>query len=307
MAVESSKWWTKESVAVVTGANKGIGFEIVRQLAENGFTVALTARDADRGLRATKTLNEEGFTNVVFRELDIQNPHSISDFASWLKDNYGALDILVNNAAILGSEKVKEIPTGALKHIPVDKFNDPILAKLSITNNEMSKNCFEINYYGTKRITEALLPLFRPEARIVNVSSEAGLLQWLRNDSLRQKLSDVSKITEEFIDEMIEGFLDDMKNGELEEKGWPLVGPQYCLSKLAVNAYTRLLSRKLSDGEGKKIYVNSVHPGIVQTDMTRHFGMLTASQGAESVVMLALLPPNGPSGQFFFIKEHSSF
>ncbi|KAH9315972.1 hypothetical protein KI387_024599, partial [Taxus chinensis] len=221
-----SKWWTRETVAVVTGANKGIGFEIVRQLAENGLTVVLTARSADRGLTATKTLHDEGLHNVVFHELEIENPHSVSDFVRWLKENYGGLDILVNNAAVMGSTVDVEVAVNALKDLQPESltYNHPVFAKVFITNYEMSKSCIEINYYGTKRITEALFPLFRSSpvgARIVNVSTEGGLIQWLRNDSLKHQLSEFSKITEEFIDGMIEGFLDDLKNGELEEKGWP--------------------------------------------------------------------------------------
>ncbi|XP_059066803.1 salutaridine reductase-like isoform X2 [Cryptomeria japonica] len=178
MAV-NSRWWTKETVAVVTGANKGIGFEIVRQFAENDLTVILTARDANRGLSAVKTLHDQGFDNVVFRELDVQKRNSISDFGRWMKDNYGGLDILVNNAAIYGMMRDYEAMMQALQvsgvydHI----FNNPIFAKAHKTSYELSKNCIEINYYGTKRITEELLPLLRPEGRIVNVSSEAGLLR----------------------------------------------------------------------------------------------------------------------------------
>ncbi|XP_057834200.2 salutaridine reductase [Cryptomeria japonica] len=312
MAV-NSRWWTKETVAVVTGANKGIGFEIVRQFAENVLTVILTARDANRGLSAVKTLHDQGFNNVVFHELDIQKPHSVSDFGRWMKDNYGGLDILVNNAAIYGMFRDNEVVMQALQvpgvydHI-IDTLNNPIFAKAHKTNYELSKNCIEINYYGTKRITEELLPLLRPEGRIVNVSSEAGLLRFLKNDSLQRQLSDVSNITEEFIDNMVEMFLEDMKEGELEGKGWPIFAAPYSLSKIASNAYARLLAEKLSNSEGgKRIYVNCVHPGVVQTDMSGNRGNLTASQGAESSVMVALLPPGGPSGQFYFLKDRHEF
>ncbi|GLJ39653.1 hypothetical protein SUGI_0810640 [Cryptomeria japonica] len=307
-----SKWWTGETLAVVTGANKGIGFEIVRQLAENGLTVVLTARDEKRGLTARKTLVDQGFNNVVFRQLDIESPQSVSDFVRWLKDSYGGLDILVNNAAVMGSTINMEVVMNVVKDIdPTNvSFNHPSFAKIFITNYEMSKNCLEINYYGTKRITEALLPLFRKTpagARIVNVSSEGGLVQWVRNDSLRMELSDISKITEEYIDKMIEGFLDDMKNGQLEGKGWPILNPQYCVSKLALNLYTRLLVQKLSVNEEKTIYVNNVHPGVVQTDMTNHLTGIAPSQGAENCVRLALFLPHGVSGQFYLMKEPHSF
>ncbi|XP_057834209.2 (+)-neomenthol dehydrogenase [Cryptomeria japonica] len=300
------RWWTRETVAVVTGANKGIGFEIVRQLAENGLTVVLTSRDLSRGLRATKTLHDEGFNNVVFHELEIQNLQSVSEFAMWLKENYGGLDILVNNAGIFGTTIDKEaaIQAACVSRMQYDLMSDPAFSQAFKTNYEMSKKCIEINYYGTKRITEALLPLIRPEGRIVNVSSEAGLLKMLKNDSLQTELSNISKITEGLIDKMLEMFLHDMKSGNLEGKGWPFFTPHYSLSKIALNAYSRMLAQKLSE---RRIYVNNVHPGDVQTDMTDYLGSLTPSQGAHSCVMLALLPPGGPSGHFFFMKEAHSF
>lgn len=91
-------------MAVVTGANKGIGYAIVHQLAEHGICVILTARDEERGMAATKALNEQGFHNVVFHQLDVHDENSIHTLANWVKQKYGKLDILVNNAAVIGLE-----------------------------------------------------------------------------------------------------------------------------------------------------------------------------------------------------------
>jgi len=79
----------------VTGANKGIGHEIVRQLASKGITVVLATRDETRGRAATEGLHGEGLKNVVFHALDIGVPQSVTGFAEWLKSTYGGLDILV--------------------------------------------------------------------------------------------------------------------------------------------------------------------------------------------------------------------
>ncbi|XP_057823950.2 salutaridine reductase isoform X2 [Cryptomeria japonica] len=98
------RWWKEDTVGVVTGANKGIGYAIVRQLAENGICVILTARDEERGKAAAKTLSDEGFHNVVFHQLDVQDESSIQAFSNWVKEKYGKLDILVNNAGISGLE-----------------------------------------------------------------------------------------------------------------------------------------------------------------------------------------------------------
>lgn len=82
-------------MAVVTGANKGIGYAIVRQLAKHGIRVILTARDEERGKAAAKSLNDEGFHNIVFHQVDVQDEKSIHLFANWMKEHYGKLDILV--------------------------------------------------------------------------------------------------------------------------------------------------------------------------------------------------------------------
>ena len=88
------RWWSKETIAVVTGGNRGIGFEISRQLAAHGLTVVLTSRDTNVGLEAAKVLQEGGL-NVFFHQLDVLDPLSINEFADWLQKNYGGLDILV--------------------------------------------------------------------------------------------------------------------------------------------------------------------------------------------------------------------
>ncbi|KAG2720258.1 hypothetical protein I3760_02G028900 [Carya illinoinensis] len=89
--------------AVVTGANKGIGFEIVRQLASKGIVVVLTARDEKKGLEAVEKLKDYGLSDhVVFHQLDISDPASIASLADFIKAKFGKLDILVNNAGISG-------------------------------------------------------------------------------------------------------------------------------------------------------------------------------------------------------------
>ena len=80
---------------MVTGANKGIGLEVCRQLAGNGLTVVLTARDEARGLAAVEKLNEAGFSDVVFHQLEITDAKSIARLADFLKTRFGKLDILV--------------------------------------------------------------------------------------------------------------------------------------------------------------------------------------------------------------------
>ncbi|XP_052729909.1 (+)-neomenthol dehydrogenase isoform X2 [Vigna angularis] len=90
--------------AVVTGANKGIGFGICKQLVSNGVTVVLTARDEKRGTDAVEKLKEFGVSDqVVFHQLDVTDPKSIESLANFIKTHFGKLDILVNNAGISGT------------------------------------------------------------------------------------------------------------------------------------------------------------------------------------------------------------
>ncbi|EYU25985.1 hypothetical protein MIMGU_mgv1a024627mg, partial [Erythranthe guttata] len=89
-------WWSKETVAIVTGANKGIGLAVVKRLAELGLTVVLTARDGGRGLKAVESLKSEGLY-VHFFCLDVSDPNSIAIFASWFQHAFGVVDILEIN------------------------------------------------------------------------------------------------------------------------------------------------------------------------------------------------------------------
>jgi NAD(P)-dependent dehydrogenase (short-subunit alcohol dehydrogenase family) len=83
-------------VAVVTGANRGIGHALAARLAEQGLSVVLTARDEARGEAAAAELRARGFHSVRFRRLDVADPASVAAFASWIRDDVGGLDILVS-------------------------------------------------------------------------------------------------------------------------------------------------------------------------------------------------------------------
>ncbi|PKI33576.1 hypothetical protein CRG98_046032 [Punica granatum] len=93
--VNSSRWWSKDTVAIVTGANRGIGYAIVKRLAELGLTVILTARDSERGFKASETLRSQGL-NVQFSRLDVSDAASIEAFVSWFRENFAGLNILKN-------------------------------------------------------------------------------------------------------------------------------------------------------------------------------------------------------------------
>uniref|UniRef100_B9NDQ2 Uncharacterized protein n=1 Tax=Populus trichocarpa TaxID=3694 RepID=B9NDQ2_POPTR len=97
--VRGLRWWSSETVAVVTGGNRGIGFETARQLADHGLTVILTSRESSTSLEAANVLKELGLS-VDFHQLDVLDSLSIKKFAEWIEQTYGGIDVLVNNAGV---------------------------------------------------------------------------------------------------------------------------------------------------------------------------------------------------------------
>ncbi|KAM2624874.1 hypothetical protein TB1_031812 [Malus domestica] len=289
--------------AVVTGANKGVGFGTVKQLASNGIMVVLTARDEKRGLEALEKLKEFGVSDrVVFHQLDVTNSADIASLADFVKTQFGKLDILVNNAGINGSIVNPESFRSAVIGKKPDEIN---WSEISMTPNyELAEECLKTNYYGSKSVTEALLPLLQlsDSPRIINVSSGAAKLMNFPNGWAKEVLSDAESLTEERIDAVLSEFLEDYKQGLLETKSWPLIFPAYKVSKAALNAYTRTLAKKYP-----KFCINCGSPGSVKTDMTFNYGILTIDEGAESIVRLALLPNGGPTGLYFVRKEVTPF
>ncbi|KAK9265593.1 hypothetical protein L1049_012604 [Liquidambar formosana] len=112
------------------------------------------------------------------------------------------------------------------------------------------------------------------------------------NEGAKEELSGVDCLTEERVDKVVKGFLEDVEEDLLEAKAWPVAYSAYVVSKAALNAYTRILAKKLPD-----FCVNSVGPGFVKTDLTYNNGVYTVQEGAKCPVMLALMPDGGPSGQ----------
>ncbi|KAI7988781.1 Short-chain dehydrogenase/reductase 2b [Camellia lanceoleosa] len=287
-------------IAVVTGGNKGIGLEICRQLASNGIMVILTARDEKRGLKSVENLKACGLSHIFFHQLEVTDQASIASMADFIKNKFGKLDILVNNAAISGSiideEAQKRLNLIVSSNLKAEKFVEQ--------SYEMGEACLGTNYYGVKLVTEELIPFLQlsDSAKIVNVSSTMGQLELVLNEKAKKELSDTDSLTEEKVEEVLKRYLDDLKEDLLETKGWPVNFSAYIMSKAALNAYTRVLAKKYPN-----IAINAVSPGFVKTDLNHHRGILTVEQGAEGPVMLALLPNGGPSGLFYDQMEVSTF
>ncbi|GGF01452.1 SDR family oxidoreductase [Hymenobacter cavernae] len=147
--------------ALITGANKSIGFEAARQLLQNGYYVYLGSRDLQRGQQAVDQLQTEGLSQVEPIQIDVADSASVAAARETLGQKTKVLDVLINNAGILG-----------------DPSQPPLTSSVS-----MIKEVFETNVFGVIAVTQAFIDLLResPEPRIVNVTSGLGSLT-LHND-----------------------------------------------------------------------------------------------------------------------------
>ncbi len=146
---------TLNKIALITGANKGIGFEVARQLAASGCTVLLGARNRALGEEAAATLKNEG-RDVRYVAIDLDDPATIASAARNIEKDFGRLDILVNNAGIAAQ-------------------GDGLPSNSSLDAIERD---FRVNFLGSVAVTQAMLPLLHKasSASIVNVSSGLGSL-----------------------------------------------------------------------------------------------------------------------------------
>jgi NAD(P)-dependent dehydrogenase (short-subunit alcohol dehydrogenase family) len=222
-------------VALVTGANRGLGLETSRQLLAKGLTVVMTGRDEAALEQARRTLKQEDQPRARIVRLDVTDPRSIGQARRIVNDRVGPVDVLVNNAAILLSD------------------GDDVL---SIEGGDYRRT-FDTNVFGVIDVCRVFVPDMarRRYGRIVNVSSGAGQLARMST-----------------------------------------YAPAYSMSKTALNAFTRILAATYKD---KGVLANVVDPGWVRTDMGGPSAPRSLQEGADTIVWLATLPDDGPTGGFF--------
>jgi NAD(P)-dependent dehydrogenase (short-subunit alcohol dehydrogenase family) len=236
----------------VTGATRGIGQAIAVELARNGLRVIVAGRDARRGEQVAAELGGD----ASFQSLDVTDPRHVATLATRLQAE-GGLDVLVNNA-------------GA----SFDGFSASV-----------ARRTLDVNFLGMMRLTDRLLALLRPNARVVMVSSGMGdassLGAALREEVMSPSLDRAGLVA--FVDR----FVADVAAGEHASRGWP--SNAYRVSKIAMNAYVRLLARELAS-DPRKILVNAACPGWVRTAMGGSSAPRSPEAGARTPAWLALLP-----------------
>jgi NAD(P)-dependent dehydrogenase (short-subunit alcohol dehydrogenase family) len=254
-------------IAVVTGANRGLGLELCRQLAkQDNIHVVLTARDSEAGQAAASQLAEGGLS-VEAQPLDVTNQDSITAFSEWLHEHHGGLDILINNAGV----------------------------SLRGFNLDIVRSTIDVNFYGPLRVTDTLLPQMGRNGRIVMVSSALASRSALRGQVKERFLEPLDRVT---IVSMMEKFVFDVAADRLDAEGWP--HSAYAVSKIGLNMVTAAFTRELAAaGDPRGILVNAICPGWVRTRLGGDNAPRSIEQGAAGLLWAALLAEGGPTGGFF--------
>lgn len=246
--------------AIVTGGNRGLGFETCRQLAQQGYGVLLTARDLAQAERAAAELARAGTVRAA--QLDVANDDSVQAFTRRAQNELGPLHALVNNAGI------------ALRGFDVD----------------VVRGTLAVNFFGALRVTQALGGLVVDAGNVVMVSSGMGELNAYA-PAIKARFLDEA-LTLEALIALVGEFERSVAEGTHEAEGWP--SSAYRVSKAALNALTRILAK-----QSPRLHINSVCPGWVQTDMGGPSASRTVEHGARGIVWAATLGAGAASGGFF--------
>ncbi|MFD7453387.1 SDR family NAD(P)-dependent oxidoreductase [Kitasatospora sp. NPDC059827] len=225
------------TTTLITGANKGLGFETARQLVAAGHTVYIGSRDPERGRRAAERL---GARPVV---IDITDDASVAAAARSIEAD-GGLDVLVNNAGV----EERDADNG-------------VIGAADVTADLM-RSTFETNVFGTVRVLHAFLPLLQRSAAPVVVNLSSGL-------------ASLTRVT----------------TAGTPSYAYP--GVAYPASKAAVNMITVQYAKAFPH-----MRINAVEPGFTRTDLNGNTGIQTVEQGAEIIVRMACLTPDGPTGTY---------
>jgi NAD(P)-dependent dehydrogenase (short-subunit alcohol dehydrogenase family) len=256
-------------VALVTGANRGIGLEVCRQLSDLGYHVILTARNAEAGQTAAARLR------VEYRPLDVSEPESVASLVEKVRERHGKLDVLVNNAGV----------------------------SLKGFDYKVVKDTLAVNFFGALAVTDAFLPVMNDRGRIVMVSSAMGELACLGLELSERFASD--SLNRQDLNHLMNKFAEDVAFEHHLQKGWP--SSAYRVSKVGLNALVRVLDRELKE-DPRDLRVNAVDPGWVRTEMGGTSAPKELFEGADSIVWLAKKDDeNSPKGAFFRERQSTKW
>jgi len=271
----------KESaVAVITGASRGIGYATAKDMCSrlnSGFIYCTTRGSTSDHNRMIKEELGVKKDMIEFHTMEVTDIVSVVRLRNQIFEKHGEIDILINNAGMYFYPS-----------------NDPTEQFCQVGRT------MAINYWGLKNVCNAFLPMLAENARIVNMSSHLGHLSSIPNTVLQNKLGDLS-LTEEELDSLVLQYQNSNSGlrANAEAIGWPRCA--YSVSKVAVNAYTRILQKHLEENQRSDVVVNSIHPGSFHSKITQD-SPLTATEAAKNVVSTSFLPHpcEEPRGKFLW-------
>lgn len=244
-------------LVVVTGANRGLGRTYVELLLRETepWKVVMTARDADHGQAVRNEIAEltQAHERLLFRQLDIASAESISAFRDYIAAEFDGIDVLVNNAGIFNREE-PGIPQPTLL----------------------------VNYEMTVEFTDALLPLLKPRAHVLFVSSEFGKKEHISNEAIIARAF-AEDLTRSQLHDLYQEYLAAATAGEAEAQGWNKGA--YFNSKFLLNTYVRVLAKELK-AANSEVRVNALTPGWCRTDMGGASALKSAEEGVQTYLHL---------------------
>jgi carbonyl reductase 1 len=259
-------------LALVTGANRGLGYCAAEGIAKAGFDIVMGVRDAERGDAAATKLREAvpQATFHVVDGLECSEAAKLTTFVQSVRKQFGdrGFDVILNNAGVMSYSNDYKNGGGAVV-------------------GQIARQVVNTNFFAPKRILDELLPITNRSARIVNVASELGYINTVfsgNDDQLKHRFLDAKQPDQ--IMSLMEEYLASCDSGEAtaETKGWPARNP-YGVSKLGLLAYSALYATN-DEVLAKGITVNTMCPGWCKTDMCHGQGIFTAKQGADTMVWL---------------------
>lgn len=227
------------TATLITGANKGLGFETARRLVAAGHTVYIGSRDVERGRRAAEQLG----ARVV--QLDITDDASVAAAVETIAAE-GGLDVLINNAGI-----------------QAEMGDDHVVVGAADVTADIMRKTFDTNVFGTVRVLHAFLPLLQRSTAAVVVNVSSGL-------------ASLTRVT------------------AAGTPAYAYPGVAYPASKTAVNMITVQYAKAFPN-----MRINAVEPGFTKTDLNVNTGIQTVEEGAEIIVRMAQIGPDGPTGGYF--------
>ncbi|KAL0394843.1 UNVERIFIED_CONTAM: (-)-isopiperitenone reductase [Sesamum latifolium] len=191
------------------------------------------------------------------------------------------------------------------------EVNFCLVESQNLFSRNQVEQCVEMNYYGAKRVTKALIRLLKLcdaptivkfKGNITTLTNQNYFFYLLCNEWAKGVLSNQESLTKEKVDEMVQEFLKNLKEGSLQANNWLPQLAAYKVSKAALNAYTRIMARKYPT-----FCINSVCPGFARTDITCNLGPLSASKASESPGSWHCCPVEGLLASFFYRNPISFF